>query len=142
MSRARRAGTIRPAAGYGVSELDRACGHLQRAVTELKAARQAWGCWADGVRQQAEDRLGVTDLRDQRVMDDLEYGRALDLGTPVTGAVDAAEAVERVEPGLPRVQQFRGLPDGNPRVGRGHPGRPPVGSYARRAARRRKWVAI
>jgi len=66
--------------------------HLERAVAELKAARQAWGVWADGIREQAEQRLGVSDLRDARVMDDLEYARALDMGAPYIGAVNAAEA--------------------------------------------------
>jgi len=52
---------------------------MERAVAELKAARQAWGVWAEGIGQRAERRLGVTGLGDLRVMDDPEYARALDV---------------------------------------------------------------
>jgi len=31
-----------------------------------------WGVWADGIRQRAEQPPQVTDLRDQRVLDDQE----------------------------------------------------------------------
>jgi len=92
VSAARRAGMIPAATMCGVGELDRARLHAERAVTELKAARQAWGVWADGIRQRAEERLGVTDLQDQRVLGDLEYARALDMGRPYIEAVNAAEA--------------------------------------------------
>ena len=66
--------------------------HVERAVAELRAARQVWGCWADSIRQRAEKRLGVTDLADQRVLGDPEYARALDVGAPYIAAVNAAEA--------------------------------------------------
>jgi len=65
---------------------------MERAVAELKAARQAWGVWAEGIGQRAERRLGVTGLGDLRVMDDPEYARALDVGAPFIEAVSAAEA--------------------------------------------------
>jgi len=76
----------------GISELDRAFVHVERAVAELKAAREAWGCWAKGIGRRAEKRLGVTDLQDQCVLDDLEYARALDAGGPYIDAVNGAEA--------------------------------------------------
>ena len=81
------------AAGCGAGGLDRARMHAERAVAELKAACRAWGCWADDVRQRAEGRLGVTGLADQRVLEDPEYGRALDMGASYFAAVNAAEAV-------------------------------------------------
>ena len=61
-------------------ELGRARLHAERAVAELTAAVQAWGVWADSVRERAEQRLAVTDLDDQRVLGDPEYGQALDGG--------------------------------------------------------------
>ena len=66
--------------------------HVGRAVAELRAARQVWGVWADGIRQRAEQPPRVTGLRDQRVLDDLEYARVLDMAPPNVGAVNAAEA--------------------------------------------------
>ena len=92
MSPARQAGKVPAATMCGGCELDRARLHLEWAVAELKAARQAWGVWAEGIRRRAEKRLGVTDLRDQRVLDDLEYARALDAGTAYIEAVNAAGA--------------------------------------------------
>jgi len=92
VSPAGKAAKVPAAAMCGISELDRAVVHVERAVAELKAARQVWGCWADGIRQRAERRLGVTDLSDQRVLEDLEYARALDAGGPYINAVNAAEA--------------------------------------------------
>jgi hypothetical protein len=92
VSPARQAGKVPAATMCGVCELDRARLHAERAAAELKAARQAWGVWAEGIRRRAEKRLGVTDFRDQRVMDDLEYTRALDMGTAYIEAVTAAEA--------------------------------------------------
>ena len=41
---------------------------------------QAWGVWAESVRERAEQRLGVTDLEDPRVRCDPEYAQALDAG--------------------------------------------------------------
>ena len=61
-------------------------------MAELKAARQDWGVWADGIRGQAGQRLAVSDLRDARVMDDLEYARALDMGALYIRAVNAGGA--------------------------------------------------
>jgi len=92
VSGAGKAGQVPAAAMGGIGELDRARLHVERAVAELKAARQAWGCWADGIRQRAEQRLGITDLADQHVMDDPEYAWALDLGGPYIEAVNAVEA--------------------------------------------------
>jgi hypothetical protein len=92
VSPVRRAGKHPAATMCGIGELDRARLHADRAVAELRAACQVWGVWADGVRQRAEERLGVTDLQDQRVLGDLEYARALDMGRPYIAAVDAAEA--------------------------------------------------
>ena len=76
-------------------DLGRARLHAQRAVAELTAALQAWGLWADGVRERAEQRLAVTDLDDPRVLRDPEYGRALDAGGVLAEALRAAEAVLR-----------------------------------------------
>jgi hypothetical protein len=91
VSRVGGAGAVRPGAVCGGCELVRARRHLEAAVAELSAARQAWGVWADGVRQLAEQRLGVTDLTDQRVIDDPGYARALDMGAVYAEAVRAAE---------------------------------------------------
>jgi hypothetical protein len=81
--------------GCGVCELSRARGSLERAVAELRDACRAWGVWAGGIRQLAEQRLGVSDFLDERVVDDPGYGRALDLGTPLYQAVTVAEAALR-----------------------------------------------
>jgi len=78
----------------GGGELERARVHAERAVAELRAARQAWGCWADGVRERAEQRLGVACL-DPRAAGDAEYGRALDAGAEFARALAAAEALLR-----------------------------------------------
>jgi hypothetical protein len=73
--------------------LERARGHLAAAVAELEAARQAWGVWADEVRERAEQRLGAGPA-DPEVCSDPEYGRALDAGRPfVEAARVAAEAL-------------------------------------------------
>jgi len=56
-------------------DLGRARLHAERAVSELAAAFQAWGLWADSVRERAEQRLAVTDLDDQRVLSDPNTGR-------------------------------------------------------------------
>ena len=76
-------------------DLDRARLHAERAVAELTAAVRAWGLWADSVRERAEQRLAVTDLDDQRVLSDPEYGQALDAGGVFAEALRAAEAVLR-----------------------------------------------
>lgn len=97
MSRAGK-GTVPGRAG----ELGLARLHAERAVAELTAALQAWGLWADSVRERAERRLAVTDLDDQRVLGDPEYGQALDAGGVFAEALRAAEAVLRAGvPGLP-----------------------------------------
>jgi hypothetical protein len=81
-----------PVPGCGACELGRARSHLERAVAELEEARLAWGVWADGIRQLTEQRLGVTDFLDFRVLDDPGYGRALEMGTPFEEAVKSAGA--------------------------------------------------
>jgi len=80
-------------------EVGRARLHAERAVAELTAAREAWGVWADIVRERAEQRLAVADLDDQRVLSDPEYRQALDAGRVFAEALRAAEAVLRA--GLP-----------------------------------------
>ena len=80
-------------AARGAGELGRARAHAERAVAELTAALQAWGLWADSVRERAEQRLEVTDLDDQRVLGDPEYGQALDAGGVFAEALRAAEAL-------------------------------------------------
>jgi hypothetical protein len=79
----------------GAGDLGRARLHAERAVAELTAALQAWGLWADSVRERAERRLAVTDLDDPRVLSDPEYGQALDAGGVIAAALRAAEAVLR-----------------------------------------------
>ena len=92
---ARRAG----AAACGACGLGRARGHLERAEAQLEAARLAWGLWADDIRQLTEQRLGISDLLDERVLDDPGYGRALDIGGPVGKAVAAAVTALRAAGG-------------------------------------------
>jgi len=75
----------------GGCELGRARWHLGRAVAELEEARLAWGVWADGIRQLAEQRLGADVFFDFRVLDDPGYRRALQMGTPFDEAVNSAE---------------------------------------------------
>jgi hypothetical protein len=84
---ARRAGA---ATECGGCELGRARRHLERAVAELEQARLAWGCWADDVRQLAEQHYRVAGFNDHRVLDDPGYGQALDIGGPAGEAVRAA----------------------------------------------------
>ena len=74
----------------GGCELGRARRHLERAVAELAEACVAWGCWADDVRQLAEQHFGVADFDDHRVLDDPGYGQALDIGRPAGEAVRVA----------------------------------------------------
>ena len=57
-------------------------------MTAIRALEGAWGVWADSVRQEAEDRLGVAypespEVSEPVVMTDGEYGRALDVGASV-----------------------------------------------------------
>lgn len=71
-------------------ELGRARRHLERAAAELKRAHLAWGCWADSVRQLAEQHYRAADFDDRRVLSDPGYGRALDIGGPAGEAVRLA----------------------------------------------------
>jgi hypothetical protein len=81
---------LSPACDGSGCELSRARWYLERAVAELEEARLAWGVWADGIRQLTEQRLGVADFLDFRVLDDPGYGRALEMGTPFDEAVKSA----------------------------------------------------
>jgi hypothetical protein len=78
------------AAACGDCGLSRARGHLERAAAYLEEARRAWGCWADEIRQLAEQYYGVADLDDRRVLGDPGYGQALGIGGPAGEAVRAA----------------------------------------------------
>jgi len=90
-----RAGTT----ACGGCGLGRARGHLERAAAHLEEARLAWGCWADEVRQLAEQHYQVGDFNDRRVLGDPGYGRALDIGGPVGKAVTAAVTALRAAGG-------------------------------------------
>jgi hypothetical protein len=92
---ARRAGV----AACGGCGLSRARGHLERAVAHLEEARLAWGCWADEVRQLAEQYYRVADFDDRRVLGDPGYGQALDVGGPVGEAVRVAGMALRAAAG-------------------------------------------
>jgi hypothetical protein len=87
--------TARAASGpaaRGGCELGRARRHLERAAAELEEARLAWGVWADGVRQLAERRLGVSAAEGFAVLDDPGYARALRMGAWFDQAAAAAGA--------------------------------------------------
>jgi hypothetical protein len=84
-------------------ELGRARRHLEHAIAELEQARLAWGVWADGIRELAEQRTGVSVAGGFGLLDDEGYARALRIGAwfddaagaaavalEVTGAGDAA----------------------------------------------------
>jgi hypothetical protein len=79
-------------AACGGCELARARGHLERAVAELELARLAWGVWADGVRQLAEQATGVSVAEGFALFDDAGYARALGMGAAYDDAADAAGA--------------------------------------------------
>lgn len=81
----------RPAA-CGGCELGGARRHLERAAAELEEACLAWGVWADGVRQLAERRLGVSAAEGFAVLDDPGYARALRMGAWFDRAAAAAGA--------------------------------------------------
>ena len=59
-------------------------------MAELDKARLAWGVWADGVRQLAERRLGVSAAEGFAVLDDPGYARALRMGIWFDDAAAAA----------------------------------------------------
>ncbi len=80
--------------------LEAACGHLAMAAGELEAAVEAWGLWADEVREQAERRLG-TGPGDRRVWGDMEYARALDAGGLFIEAARAVAAVLQASDRVP-----------------------------------------
>jgi hypothetical protein len=87
--------TARPGGRFvacGGCELGRAGRHLERAAGELEQARLSWGVWADGVRQRAERRLGVSAAGGFAVLEDPEYARALRLGAWFDDAIEAAGA--------------------------------------------------
>lgn len=64
---------------------------LRDAVIALERAQRFAGCWADEVRQRVEQRLGVPFVScDPRVLNDAEYGAALDRCGPIDRAVTAA----------------------------------------------------
>jgi hypothetical protein len=94
---ARRAGA---AAACGGCELCRARWHLERAAAELEQARLAWGCWADDVRQLAEQHYRVADFDDRRVLSDPGYGQALDVGGAVGEAVRVAGLARHAAGGM------------------------------------------
>lgn len=62
---------------------------LETAFLELAEAHLIWGCWADGIRQQAEQRLGMGPA-DEEVQDDPGYSAALDAGRPYSNMLIAA----------------------------------------------------
>jgi hypothetical protein len=74
----------------GGCELGRARRHLERAAAELEQARLSWGVWADGVRELAERRLGVSAAEGFAALEDPDYARALRLGTWFDDAIEAA----------------------------------------------------
>jgi hypothetical protein len=86
-------------AACGGCGLGRARGHLERAVAQLKEACLAWGCWADEIRQLAEEHYRVADFDDRRVLGDPGYGQALDIGGAVGEAVRVAEMAVRAAAG-------------------------------------------
>jgi hypothetical protein len=90
-----RAGT----AACGGCGLSRARGHLERAVAYLEETRLAWGCWADEIRQLAEQHYRVADFDDHRVLGDPGYGQALDIGGAVGEAVRVAGMALRAAAG-------------------------------------------
>jgi hypothetical protein len=61
-------------------------------VAELEQARLAWGAWADGVRELAEQRTGISVADGFALLDDPEYGQALRLGSWFDDAAAAAGA--------------------------------------------------
>jgi hypothetical protein len=79
--------------------LSRARGHLERAVAQLEEAGLAWGCWADEIRQLAEQHYRVADFDDRRVLGDRGYGQALDIGGAVGEAVRVAGMALRAAAG-------------------------------------------
>jgi hypothetical protein len=65
----------------------------RQALVALRRAEIASGCWADNYREDAEKRHGDdTDA----ILNDPEYGKALDVLTPALSAVKAAEELVRL----------------------------------------------
>ena len=101
--------TARAAAGCGRRRmvLGRARRHLERAAAELEEARLAWGVWADGVRQLAERRLGVSAAEGFAVLDDPDtrgrrMGAWFDQAAAAAGAaLEAGGAGAGLLPGCP-----------------------------------------
>jgi hypothetical protein len=77
-------------------ELGRARRHLERAVAELEQARLAWGVWADGVRELAEQRTGISVADGFGLLDDEGYAAALRMGAWFDDAAGAAAAALEV----------------------------------------------
>jgi hypothetical protein len=73
---------------------------LEVSYLEADNAFMAWKCWADDIRQEAEQRLGVMPgVQDPRIWGDPAYGAALDGGAPYTNARHVlARALERADP--------------------------------------------
>jgi hypothetical protein len=71
-------------------ELGGARRHLERAIAELELANLAWGVWADGVRQLAEQRTGVSVADGFGLLDDHDYARVLRMGAWFDDAARAA----------------------------------------------------
>ena len=98
------------------AELGRARLHRSGRRRELEAAVRAWGLWADSVRELAEQRLGVADLDDRRVLGDPDTGRRWMLAARFATALRAAgrRCGCRRRCGLP-------VPAVNAQVGSPHP---------------------
>lgn len=70
---------------------------LAAAAAGLKSAEGVWGVWADSVRQDVEQRLGVTYTEnDPLVLEDPEFSAALDVGTALDEARTAFAHLQRV----------------------------------------------
>jgi hypothetical protein len=65
-------------------------------MAELEQARLAWGVWADGVRQQAEPRTGMSVAEGFGLLDDPEYAAALGMGAWFDDAITAAAVTREV----------------------------------------------
>jgi hypothetical protein len=78
-------------------ETARLAAALAAADAGLKGAAAVWGVWADTVRQDVEQRLGVTyGDGDLPVLEDQEFGAALDVGTEIDRVREALDSLLRV----------------------------------------------